>query len=247
MSEPDPAADSAAASVAQVVFRHDPTSAPQWTYYGINAPMTGSAQKLSEAKYAANRDLQFLSGEEKPAMRSYAEWAVEQETSPEGMPRSAPAMYVRSLQDEDTNQRLHRQNLAQAYLEGIRSTPEIRTSLPALIAGDADDDGNSDGNGGTNAAMDGADGPADVILVTLFPTDLLGDALLNLTAMDTVIFCLPDGDSLGFLPVAGADVWPSDGSEGMLERYGLDEFATVQDLMDASDGNGSDDSDADSQ
>lgn len=237
MSEPDPAADSAAASVAQVVFRHDPTSAPQWTYYGINAPMTGSAQKLSEAKYAANRDLQFLSGEEKPAMRSYAEWAVEQETSPEGMPRSAPAMYVRSLQDEDTNQRLHRQNLAQAYLEGIRSTPEIRTSLPALIAGDTDDDddGNSDGNGGTNAAMDGADGPADVILVTLFPTDLLGDALLNLTAMDTVIFCLPDGDSLGFLPVAGADVWPSDGSEGMLERYGLDEFATVQDLMDASD------------
>lgn len=169
-------------------------------------------------------------------MRSYAEWAVEQETSPEGMPRSAPAMYVRSLQDEDTNQRLHRQNLAQAYLEGIRSTPEIRTSLPALIAGDTDDDG----NGETNAAMDGADGPADVILVTLFPTDLLGDALLNLTAMDTVIFCLPDGDSLGFLPVAGADVWPSDGSEGMLERYGLDEFATVQDLMDASD-------DADSQ
>lgn len=236
MSEPDPAADSAAASVAQVVFRHDPTSAPQWTYYGINAPMTGSAQKLSEAKYAANRDLQFLSGEEKPAMRSYAEWAVEQETNPEGMPRSAPAMYVRSLQDEDTNQRLHRQNLAQAYLEGIRSTPEIRTSLPALIAGDTDDDG----NGETNAAMDGADGPADVILVTLFPTDLLGDALLNLTAMDTVIFCLPDGDSLGFLPVAGADVWPSDGSEGMLERYGLDEFATVQDLMDASD-------DADSQ
>lgn len=236
MSESDPAADSAAASVAQVVFRHDPTSAPQWTYYGINAPMTGSAQKLSEAKYAANRDLQFLSGEEKPAMRSYAEWAVEQETSPEGMPRSAPAMYVRSLQDEDTNQRLHRQNLAQAYLEGIRSTPEIRTSLPALIAGDTDDDG----NGETNAAMDGADGPADVILVTLFPTDLLGDALLNLTAMDTVIFCLPDGDSLGFLPVAGADVWPSDGSEGMLERYGLDEFATVQDLMDASD-------DADSQ
>ncbi|MDN6707160.1 hypothetical protein [Corynebacterium glyciniphilum] len=236
MSESDPAADSAAASVAQVVFRHDPTSAPQWTYYGINAPMTGSAQKLSEAKYAANRDLQFLSGEEKPAMRSYAEWAVEQETNPEGMPRSAPAMYVRSLQDEDTNQRLHRQNLAQAYLEGIRSTPEIRTSLPALIAGDTDDDG----NGETNAAMDGADGPADVILVTLFPTDLLGDALLNLTAMDTVIFCLPDGDSLGFLPVAGADVWPSDGSEGMLERYGLDEFATVQDLMDASD-------DADSQ
>lgn len=236
MSESDPAADSAAASVAQVVFRHDPTSAPQWTYYGINAPMTGSAQKLSEAKYAANRDLQFLSGEEKPAMRSYAEWAVEQETNPEGMPRSAPAMYVRSLQDEDTNQRLHRQNLAQAYLEGIRSTPEIRTSLPALIAGDTDDDG----NGETNAAMDGADGPADVILVTLFPTDLLGDALLNLTAMDTVIFCLPAGDSLGFLPVAGADVWPSDGSEGMLERYGLDEFATVQDLMDASD-------DADSQ
>ncbi|MGJ0185047.1 hypothetical protein [Corynebacterium glyciniphilum] len=230
MSESGPAAD----SVAQVVFRHDPTSAPQWTYYGINAPMTGSAQKLSEAKYAANRDLQFLSGEEKPAMRSYAEWAVDQETSPEGMPRTAASMYVRSLQDDDTNQRLHRQNLAQAYLEGIRSTPEIRTSLPALVAGDGDAD--SDGTG--DAAMDGAEGPADVILVTLFPTDLLGDALLNLTAMDTVIFCLPDGDSLGFLPVAGADVWPSDGSEGMLERFGLDEFATVQDLMDASDSDG---------
>ncbi|WP_420098117.1 hypothetical protein [Corynebacterium sp.] len=231
MSEPG----SAASPVAQVVFRHDPTSAPQWTYYGINAPMTGSAQKLSEAKYAATRDLQFLSGDEKPAMRSYAEWAVDQETSPEGMPRTAPAMYVRSLQDDDTNQRLHRQNLAQAYLEGIRSTPEIRTSLPALVAGE-----------GTGDATDGADGPADVILVTLFPTDLLGDALLNLTAMDTVIFCLPDGDSLGFLPVSGTEVWPSDGSDGLLERFGLDEFATVQDLMDASDNDGAGDGAGDS-
>ncbi|MEY8567577.1 hypothetical protein [Corynebacterium sp.] len=229
--------------VAQVVFRHNPTSAPPWTYYGINAPMTGGAQKLSEAKFAANRDLQFLSGEDKPAMRSYAEWAVEQETSPEGLPHSTPAMYVRSLQDEDTNQRLHRQNLAQAYLEGLRSSPEIRTSLPALVTGDGDEDRDgegtaSDGAGSTGGGADGAEGPADVILVTLFPTDLLGDALLNLTAMDTVIFCLPDGDSLGFLPVSGSDVWPSDGSEGMLERFGLDEFATVQDLMDASDPGG---------
>jgi hypothetical protein len=216
-------------SVAQVVFRHNPTSAPPWTYYGINAPMTGGAQKLSEAKFAAHRDLQFLSGEEKPAMRSYAEWAVEQETDPEALPHSTPAMYVRSLQDEDTNQRLHRQNLAQAYLEGIRSSPEIRTSLPALVAGG---DGETEGAGG---GTDGAEGPADIILVTLFPTDLLGDALLNLTAMDTVIFCLPEGDALGFLPVSGSEVWPSDGSEGMLERFGLDEFATVQDLMDASD------------
>lgn len=223
-------------SVAQVVFRHNPTSAPPWTYYGINAPMTGGAQKLSEAKFAATRDLQFLSGEEKPAIRSYAEWAVEQETDPEALPHSTPAMYVRSLQDEDTNQRLHRQNLAQAYLEGIRSSPEIRTSLPALVAGgNGDGDGNGDGEDHAGGGTDGAEGPADVILVTLFPTDLLGDALLNLTAMDTVIFCLPEGDALGFLPVAGPEVWPSDGSEGMLERLGLDEFATVQDLMDASD------------
>lgn len=212
-------------SVAQVVFRHDPTSAPQWTYYSINAPLTGTAEKLSEAKFAANRDLQFLSGEDKPAMRSYAEWAVDQETNPEGMARTQPAMYVRSLQDDDTNQRLHRQNLAQAYLEGIRSTPEIRTTLPALVMDGDDDSADTAGTAGT-----------DIILVTLFPGDLLGDALLNLTAMDTVVFCLPDGDSLGFLPVDGAEVWPSDDSTGMLERYGLDEFATVQDLMDASSG-----------
>lgn len=127
------------ASVAQVVFRHDPTTAPQWTYYSINAPLTGTADKLSEAKFAANRDLQFLSGEDKPAMRSYAEWAVDQETSPEGIPHSGPGMYVRSLQDDDTNQRLHRQNLAQAYLEGIRATPEIRTTLPTLVQGDSTD------------------------------------------------------------------------------------------------------------
>ncbi|MDN5582736.1 MULTISPECIES: hypothetical protein [unclassified Corynebacterium] len=241
MSEPTPVSN----SVAQVVFRHDPTAAPQWTYYGINAPMTGSAQKLSEAKYAANRDLQFLSGEEKPAMRSYAEWAVDQETSPEAMPHggshggppSGPGMFVRSLQDEDTNQRLHRQNLAQAYLEGIRSTPEIRSTLPALVAGDTGEDDSGEDAAGADG-NDGAEGPSDVILVTLFPHDLLGDALLNLTAMDTVIFCLPDGDSLGFLPVAGTEVWPTDGSTGMLERFGLDEFATVQDLMDASDGDG---------
>lgn len=215
-------------SVAQVVFRHDPTTAPQWTYYGINAPMAGNAQKLSEAKFAANRDLQFLSGEEKPVMRGYAEWAVEQETSPEGFDHATPGMYVRSLQDDDTNQRLHRQNLAQAYLEGIRSTPEIRTSLPSLVQTPADGD------------------PVDIILVTLFPDDLLGDALLNLTEQDTVVFCLPDGDSLGFLPVEGSDVWPSDDTPGLLERFGLDEFATVRDLMDASDGTDTpDDSDSD--
>lgn len=211
--------------IAQVVFRHDPTSAPQWTYYGVNAPMAGSAQKLSEAKFAATRDLQFLSGTEKPAMRSYAEWAVEQETNPEGMTNgaaSSPVLYVRSLQDEDTNQRLHRQNLAQAYLEGIRSTPEIRDSLPSLVPG-----------------------IEVIVLVTLFPEDLLGDALLNLTEQDTVIFCLPDGESLGFLPVEGSDVWPMEGGPGLLERYGLDEFATVRDLMNASndeaDGDDSDD------
>lgn len=207
-------------SVAQVVFRHDPTTAPQWTYYGINAPMTGSAQKLSEAKHAATRDLQFLSGEDQPALRSYAEWAVSQETAAEELPRAtpaAPAMYVRSLQDDDTNQRLHRQNLAQAYLEGLRSTPDITTSLQTLVPPRED-----------------SDGPTEIILVTLFPGDLLGDALLNLTALDTVIFCLPAGDSLGFLPVTGSDVWPSDESDGLLARYGLDEFATVQDLMDAS-------------
>jgi hypothetical protein len=211
--------------VAQVVFRHDPTTAPQWTYYGINAPMAGSAQKLSEAKFAANRDLQFLSGDETPAMRGYAEWAVEQETSPEGFNhgvQNAPALFVRSLQDDDTNQRLHRQNLAQAYLEGIRSTPEIRDSLPSLVPG-----------------------IEVIVLVTLFPEDLLGDALLNLTEQDTVIFCLPDGESLGFLPVEGSDVWPMEGGPGLLERYGLDEFATVRDLMNASndeaDGDDSDD------
>ncbi|HIW90160.1 MAG TPA: hypothetical protein H9870_00605 [Candidatus Corynebacterium avicola] len=199
--------------IAQVVFRHDPTSAPQWTYYGINAPMAGSAQKLSEAKFSATRDLQFLSGAENPAMRSYAEWAVEQETNPEGLTHGAgstPALYVRSLQDEDTNQRLHRQNLAQAYLEGIRATPEIRSSLPSLVPG-----------------------VEVIVLVTLFPDDLLGDALLNITEQDTVIFCLPDGDSLGFLPVDGSEVWPAEGGPGLLERFGLDEFATVRDLMDA--------------
>ncbi|HJC84225.1 MAG TPA: hypothetical protein H9751_01485 [Candidatus Corynebacterium faecigallinarum] len=199
--------------IAQVVFRHDPTSAPQWTYYGVNAPMAGSAQKLSEAKFAATRDLQFLSGTEKPAMRSYAEWAVEQETNPEGMTNgaaSAPVLYVRSLQDEDTNQRLHRQNLAQAYLEGIRATPDILTGLPSLVPG-----------------------VEVIVLVTLFPDDLLGDALLNLTEQDTVIFCLPDGDSLGFLPVDGSEVWPAEGGPGLLERFGLDEFATVRDLMNA--------------
>lgn len=209
--------------VAQVVFRHDPTTAPQWTYYGINAPMAGSAQKLSEAKFAANRDLQFLSGEENPAMRGYAEWAVEQETSPEGFNhgvQNAPALFVRSLQDDDTNQRLHRQNLAQAYLEGIRSTPEIRDSLPSLVPG-----------------------IEVIVLVTLFPEDLLGDALLNLTEQDTVIFCLPDGESLGFLPVEGSDVWPMEGGPGLLERYGLDEFATVRDLMNASNDEADDDSD----
>ncbi|MGO1826756.1 MAG: hypothetical protein ACTH0J_07445, partial [Corynebacterium variabile] len=64
MNEPDSGinADSASSSVAQVVFRHDPTSSPQWSYYGINAPLAGTAAKLSEAKFAATQDLQFLSG-----------------------------------------------------------------------------------------------------------------------------------------------------------------------------------------
>lgn len=221
MNEPDSGinADSASSSVAQVVFRHDPTSSPQWSYYGINAPLAGTAAKLSEAKFAATQDLQFLSGEATPEMRSYAEWAVEQETEPEAMLSPGSPMFVRTLQDEDTNQRLHRQNLAQAYLEGIRATPEIRTSLPELVGEDT---------------ADGAEGPADVVLVTLFPDDLLGDALLNLTVQDTVVFCLPDGDSLSFLPVHGDEVWPTEGP-GMLELMGLDEFATVQDLMSVSD------------
>lgn len=209
--------------VAQVVFRHDPSSSPQWSYYGINAPLAGSAAKLSEAKFAAIQDLQFLSGQEQPAIRSYAEWAVDQEIRPEEFIHPTPSMFVRSLQDEDTNQRLHRQNLAQAYLEGIRATPEIRSSLPELLGNTDDPD---------------AEAPrdlADIILVTLFPDDLLGDALLNLTALDTVVFCLPDGESLSFLPVHGHEVWPEDGP-GLLEHFGLDEFATVRDLMAASDG-----------
>ena len=70
--------------------------------------------------------------------------------------------------------------------------------------------------------------------MTLFPDDLLGDALLNLTVQDTVVFCLPDGESLSFLPVHGDEVWPTEGP-GMLELMGLDEFATVQDLMSVSD------------
>ncbi|AGP31912.1 hypothetical protein [Corynebacterium terpenotabidum] len=201
--------------IAQVVFRHDPTSSPQWSYYGINAPLAGTAMKLSEAKLSATRDLQFLSGDENPALRSYAEWAVEQETAPEAFLHTTAPMFVRTLQDEDTNQRLHRQNLAQAYLEGIRATPEIRTSLPDLV--------------GTANTADGAD-VRDIILVTLFPDDLLGDALLNLTAQDSVVFCLPDGESLSFLPVHGAEVWPESGP-GLLEQLGLDEFALVRDLM----------------
>ncbi|WP_297004646.1 hypothetical protein [uncultured Corynebacterium sp.] len=211
--------ENAGGAVAQVVFRHDPTSSPQWSYYGINAPLTGTAAKLSEAKFAATQDLQFLSGEAAPEMRSYAEWVVAQDTEPEAMLAPGVPMFVRALQDEDTNHRLHRQNLAQAYLEGIRATPEIRASLPGLVGDDT---------------ADGAEGPAAVILVTLFPDDLLGDALLNLTAQDTVVFCLPDGDSLSFLPVRGDEVWPADGP-GMLEQLGLDEFATVQDLMSVSD------------
>ena len=215
--------DNVNATVAQVVFRHDPTTSPQWSYYGINAPLTGTAEKLSEAKFAAKQDLQFLSGETSPAMRSYAEWAVEQETDPEALLHTGAAMFVRTLQDEDTNQRLHRQNLAQAYLEGVRATPEIRTSLPGLL-----------GDRPEGPETDGAQGPADIILVTLFPDDLLGDALLNLTVQDAVVFCLPDGDSLSFLPVHGDEVWPEDG-DGLLEQMGLDEFATVHDLMVASD------------
>lgn len=229
-------------SVAQVVFRHDPTASPQWSYYGINAPLTGSAAKLSEAKFAATQDLQFLSGETSPAMRSYAEWAVDQETRPEAFLHTGPPLYVRTLQDEDTNLRLHRQNLAQAYLEGIRATPELRTSLPEVIGAVAPTDPltDPDATDATDAtdpdALDptddpfATDGPTEVILVTLFPDDLLGDALLNLTAQDSVIFCLPDGDALSFLPVHGADVWPDEGP-GLLEQSGLDEFATVRDLM----------------
>jgi hypothetical protein len=214
-------------SIAQVVFRHDPTSSPQWSYYGINAPLTGSAQKLSEAKFSAKQDLQFLSGEEDPGMRSYAEWAVDQEpaqnpaASPEAFLHAPAPIFVRTLQDEDTNLRLQRQNLAQAYLESVRELPELRTSLPALLGG----------------GEDGA-APSEVILVTLFPQDLLGDALLNLSALDTVVFCLPEDGSLGFLPVSGADVWPDDGTPGLLDRLGLDEFASVRDLMEASDGEG---------
>ncbi|MDN6440155.1 hypothetical protein [Corynebacterium nuruki] len=211
--------------IARVVFRHNPASDPQWTYYGINAPLAGSAQKLSEAKFSATRDLQFLSGEEEPAMRSYAEWAVEQEPAqnlaadPGSFVHPGVPIYVRTLQDEDTNLRLKRQNLAQAYLESIREVAELRTSLPALIGSDAES----------------GDGPGEVILVTLFPQDLLGDALLNLTALDTVIFCLPEGASLGFLPVSGAEVWPDNDGPGLLDRLALDEFATVRDLMAASD------------
>lgn len=215
MSEFDPVAP-----VAQVVFRHDPTSDPQWSYYGINAPLAGSAAKLSEAKFAATRDLQFLSGQESPDMRSYAEWAVEQVEPPEqvGKRPGSTRMFVRSLQDDDTNLRLHRQNLAQAYLEGIRATPQIRESLPGLV---------SDAGDGTV--------PEEIILVTLFPDDLLGDTLLNLTAQDSVVFCLPAGDALSFLPVHGDEVWAEEGP-GLLEQLGLDEFATVRDLMEHSDG-----------
>ena len=156
---------------------------------------------------------------------SYAEWAVEQEPAqnlaadPGSFVHPGVPIYVRTLQDEDTNLRLKRQNLAQVYLESIREVAELRTSLPALIGSDAES----------------GDGPGEVILVTLFPQDLLGDALLNLTALDTVIFCLPEGASLGFLPVSGAEVWPDNDGPGLLDRLALDEFATVRDLMAASD------------
>lgn len=224
-------------TVARVVFRHDPTASPQWSYYGINAPLAGSATKLSEAKFAATQDLQFLSGESSPAIRSYAEWAVDQETDPEAFLHTTPPLFVRTLQDEDTNLRLHRQNLAQAYLEGIRATPELRTTLPGVVGAVTEEDASAAGSAGPAdgpASVDDMDNldaaPTEVILVTLFPEDLLGDALLNLTAQDSVIFCLPDGDALSFLPVHGCDVWPEDGP-GMLEQAGLDEFATVRDLM----------------
>ncbi|AWT25048.1 MULTISPECIES: hypothetical protein [Corynebacterium] len=225
MTEPATGPVSPGDFIAQVVFRHNPTTSPQWSYYGINAPLAGSAAKLSEAKFAANRDLQFLSGDPSPEFRSYAEWAVDQETRPEEFLHPTAPVFVRTLQDEDTNLRLHRQNLAQAYLEGIRSAPELRVSLPEVVGAVAPGDGDADSS---------ADGPTEVILVTLFPDDLLGDALLNLTAQDSVVFCLPDGDSLSFLPVHGADVWPEEGP-GMLEQMGLDEFATVRDLMEVSD------------
>lgn len=217
-------------AVARVVFRHDPANDPQWSYYSINAPLTGSAKKLSEAKFSAKQDLQFLSGEEDPAMRSYAEWAVDQGPTP---PTTMP-IYVRTLQDEDTNLRLQRQNLAQAYLEAVREVPELRSSLPELL----------DGYGEVNGTA-----PTEVILVTLFPHDLLGDALLNLSTLDTVLFCLPEEGTLGFLPVNGAQVWPDNGLPGMLEDLGLDEFASIGDLMEASDreDTGDDDEDADGE
>lgn len=232
--------------VAQVVFRHNPAATPQWSYYGINAPLAGTAIKLSEAKFAATQDLKFLSGEESPALRSYVEWAVttpHEEGESEGevshLDESTEVqLFVRAAQDDDTNLRLHRQNLAQAYLEGVRATVEIQEMLPTLLTESAP----SNSHGGPSETAE--DGPLEIILITLFPDDLLGDALLNLTEREAVVFCLPDGDSLSFLPMHGEEVWPTEGP-GMLELMGLDEFATVRNLMELSDGDGDTSSQAD--
>ena len=81
---------------ARIVFRHDPGASPQWSYYGVNAPVTGSAERLSEAKFAATQDIQFLSGDSHPHMTAFVEWRALESV------RGLPAIYVRAVQDEDT-------------------------------------------------------------------------------------------------------------------------------------------------
>ncbi|MDK8511790.1 hypothetical protein QP948_10375 [Corynebacterium bovis] len=189
---------------ARIVFRHDPGASPQWSYYGVNAPVTGSAERLSEAKFAATQDIQFLSGDSHPHMTAFVEWRALESV------RGLPAIYVRAVQDEDTNVRLNRQNLAQAYVEAITGSPEIQRSVPSLYPVDAV--------------------PDDVILVTLFPEDRLDEVLANLSPHDSVVLCLPEGASLNFMPLQGCEVWPEEG-EGLLEQIGLTGSETVAEFM----------------
>ncbi|MEL4153664.1 hypothetical protein MTQ22_10240 [Corynebacterium bovis] len=189
---------------ARIVFRHDPGASPQWSYYGVNAPVTGSAERLSEAKFAATQDIQFLSGDSHPHMTAFVEWRALESV------RGLPAIYVRAVQDEDTNIRLNRQNLAQAYVEAITGSPEIQRSVPSLYPVDAV--------------------PDDVILVTLFPEDRLDEVLANLSPHDSVVLCLPEGASLNFMPLQGCEVWPEEG-EGLLEQIGLTGSETVAEFM----------------
>lgn len=188
-------------SKAHIVVRHTPEVDPAWQYYGTDIGAIGGADTLKEAKELASEAVEELAGTATSIV-----FDIERQALTETDDHAA--IYVRALQDSNTDRRIHRQDLAVEYVAFLQNYPERKDTFHGMVSA-----------------------TGDIIAVVVFPDDLVCDVLESCGVHDSIFLGMPEGDSFYWLGLSGAQAEDIPEHAESLAAAGVRSSTSVRELM----------------